>query len=83
MDPIIKDERMLTIQELGELIRFIRDEKGLSVEEIAETLSVDAEQVRKAETHYYGVMLRLRKRVLEEFTGYTLKGPFYQIRRIA
>lgn len=83
MESIIQDQRMLTIHELGDLMRFIRDEKELTVEEIAEALSVDVEQVRKAETHYYGVMLRLRKRVLEEFTGYTLKGPFYQIRRIS
>ena len=73
---------MLTIAELGELVHRVRRRQGLSMEETAELLGIEVHEIRQAEGTYHGLMLRVRKRILQQLTGYTLEGPYYQVRRL-
>ena len=63
------------------LVKEIREQTGLSTAHIARDLGVPEPSVTQAEEQPHRALFKLRKRILEQFTGYTLDGPFYRVRR--
>lgn len=76
----IRDGAFVRIWEIAQVVGVARRQQGLSKAEAAHALDIACEQVERAESRYHH-MLRLRKRMLEEFAGYTIDGPYYQLRR--
>lgn len=75
-----RSTRLVAPKDLGEEIRRLRALAGLSADEAADRLGVDVETIERAEGSSFGLMVRLRKHMLERLTGYTIDGPYYRIR---
>lgn len=82
-DPLpLDDEMLVTIGDLGDVVRRIRRDEGLTQEEAAQMLGLKVEVIARAEEHRAARLLRLRKRILQGLGGYTIDGPFYQVRAL-
>lgn len=77
----INDGDYITLRDITRIVRRARNESGLSENQAAQELGVKVRSVKQAEGQPHRDMLRLRRRILERFTGFTLDGPYYQIRR--
>lgn len=77
--PLIFNGQLVSPYELPELLAAVREQRGLSAEQLASDAGVTPETVEEAESQPYRCRLRLRKRLLEQLTGYTLDGPFYRL----
>ena len=73
--------QVVSLQDILELVKQAREQHGLSAEEVARDLGVPALLVEQAENQPLRGRFRLRRKMLEQLTGYTLKGPYYQIIR--
>lgn len=71
------------VRDLPETARVAREKLGLSHEEAAAVLETSPVMLEKAESQTYRHLFKLRRRILEELTGYTLEGPFYRIKKKA
>lgn len=72
--------RLVAPKDLGDEVRRLRARTGLSADEAAARLGVDVETIERAEGSSFGLMVRVRKHILERLTGYTIDGPYYRIR---
>ncbi len=77
----IQEGDYISLRDIARIVRRARSEQGLSENQAAQALGVHVHSVKQAEGQPHRDLLRLRRRILERFTGYTLDGPYYQIRR--
>ncbi len=78
----LKEGQLIRAGRLADAARTARQAAEISSEEAAEQLNVPDTAIKYAEAVPSKSMFRLRKRMLEVFSGYTLEGPFYRIRRL-
>lgn len=76
--PSFSSGQLVTLRELPDLLRAARQQRGLSSEQLAGRTGLPPQVVLEAESTYRN-RLRLRKRLLEWLTGYTLEGPYYRL----
>lgn len=80
-DPRFEDGQYVRLSELPHMAQRARQASGLSYQQAAQDLGTSEVQVEKAESQPYRSLFKLRRRMLERFTGYTLEGPFYRVKR--
>ena len=78
--PYVTEGPFVRASALPDAVRHLREERGLSRRDAAEAVGASAEEVAGAE-HRLTAAFRLRKRLVEALTGYTLDGPYYRLRR--
>lgn len=66
-------------RQIAALIEEVRKQQGLTSQQVAEELGISKQHIHQAETQPHRDLLRVRRRLLEYYTGYTIEGPFYQI----
>lgn len=76
-----EDGQLIKRTDIPLLVKEMREQKGLSTAHIARDLGVPEPSITQAEAQPHRALFKLRKRILERFTGYTLDGPFYRVRR--
>ena len=76
-----EDGQLIKRTDIPLLVKELREQHGLSTEHVARDLGVPEPSVAQAEGQPHRALFKLRKRILERFTGYTLDGPFYRVRR--
>ena len=73
--------QVVSLHDILEIVKQARKRRGLSPEDVARDLGVPARMVEQAENQPLRGRFRLRRRMLEQLTGYTLKGPYYRLAR--
>ena len=78
-----REGELVSLRGVSSAARQARERKGLSQEEAARRLGATMPQLQQAENQPHRSLFNLRKRMLERFTGFTLDGPYYKIKRKA
>ena len=73
--------QVVSRRDILEIVKQARKQHGLSPEEVAHALGVPALMVEQAENQPLRGRFRLRRKMLEQLTGYTLEGPYYRLAR--
>ena len=73
--------QIVSLRDILEIVKQARKQHGLSPEEVARDLGVPPLLVEQAENQPLRGRFRLRRKMLEQLTGYTLEGPYYQVTR--
>ena len=76
-----EDGQLIKRSDIPLIVKETREQKGLTTEHVARDLGVSEPSVAQAEAQPHRALFKLRKRILERFTEYTLDGPFYRVRR--
>ena len=77
----LTEGQLVSLGELARAVRQARVQQGLSPEQVAHSLGTSLKAVRHAEEQPLRHCFRLRRRMLERLTGYTLDGPYYMFTR--
>ncbi len=77
----LTEGRLVSHRELAQVVQQAREQQGLSPEQVASTLGISPKAVRHAEEQPLRHCFRLRRKMLERLTGYTLDGPYYMFTR--
>ena len=73
--------QVVSLRDILEIVKQARERHGLSPEEVARDLGVPALMIKQAENQPLRGRFRLRRKMLEQLTGYTLEGPYYRLAR--
>lgn len=77
----LAEGQVVSLRDILEIVKQARKRRGLSLEEVARDLDVPARMIEEAENQPLRGRFRLRRKMLEQLTGYTLKGPYYRLAR--
>ena len=77
----MKDGQEITADELSQLAKQARTDAGLTQAEAAERMGVAQPTLAQAENEPQRSLRKLRRRMIFEFAGYELDGPFWRLRR--
>ena len=75
------DGQYLSPRDVARLASQVRKSRGHTPEDAADRLGVDARKVEQAENQPSRGLIRLRRRLIEQYTGYTIQGPFYKVHK--
>lgn len=79
--PSFQSGRLIKASDLSEVVKEVREQEGLSHRELADALRITEPAVHEAEKQSQRARFRLRKRIIERYTGFTLDGPYYRLKR--
>jgi transcriptional regulator with XRE-family HTH domain len=75
----LKEDQLLTKDELPRAARKARLQSGLSQQQAAEQLGVNQANISKAENDASGSYVKLQSRMMRELADWTIEGPRWRV----
>ena len=77
----LSEGQVVSLRDILEIVTQARTQHGLSREDVARDLGVSPQMIKQAENQPLRGRFRLRRKMLEQLTGFTLEGPYYRLAR--